>query len=230
MANKRICSIDGCDKPVKSRGWCHMHYMRWHSHGDTSLGAFKARGSCSAEGCNRPHFAKGYCSAHYGRLRLYGDPLAGKKAGRGSLRAFAERAALECVGDDCLIWPYSKVKGYGSLTVGRQRVYAHRYVCELAHGIPPTKKHEAAHNCGNCLCVNPHHLRWATHIENEADKILHGTTIRGERSGNAKLNARQVLEIRALKGSRSEQQIADLYGVGRVTVHRIHHRQRWSHL
>lgn len=28
MANA-TCSIDGCEKPVKSLGWCSAHYMRW---------------------------------------------------------------------------------------------------------------------------------------------------------------------------------------------------------
>lgn len=28
MANA-TCSIDGCEKPMKSLGWCGMHYMRW---------------------------------------------------------------------------------------------------------------------------------------------------------------------------------------------------------
>lgn len=27
------CSIEGCDSPVKSRGWCRKHYLRWHRHG-----------------------------------------------------------------------------------------------------------------------------------------------------------------------------------------------------
>ena len=28
------CSIDGCEKPSRTRGWCHTHYTRWRSHGD----------------------------------------------------------------------------------------------------------------------------------------------------------------------------------------------------
>ena len=30
----KICSIEGCEKPVKSRGWCDMHWTRWRRHGD----------------------------------------------------------------------------------------------------------------------------------------------------------------------------------------------------
>lgn len=28
------CSIEGCEKPAKKRGWCPMHYRRWHRYGD----------------------------------------------------------------------------------------------------------------------------------------------------------------------------------------------------
>lgn len=28
------CSIDGCNRPVKTRGWCALHYQRWYHHGD----------------------------------------------------------------------------------------------------------------------------------------------------------------------------------------------------
>lgn len=32
-----ICSIEGCDKQVLSRGLCSKHYQRWRSHGDPSI-------------------------------------------------------------------------------------------------------------------------------------------------------------------------------------------------
>lgn len=34
MASMPICSIDGCDKRVFSRGWCSKHWKRWRTTGD----------------------------------------------------------------------------------------------------------------------------------------------------------------------------------------------------
>ena len=48
-----------------------------------------------------------------------------------------------------------------------------RLDCEENFGPPPTPKHQAAHNtpngCLGGLCVAPHHLRWASVRENQAD-------------------------------------------------------------
>jgi len=42
VAAKRICSIEGCGKQHRSRGWCRTHYDRWLLNGDPLKGrAFK---------------------------------------------------------------------------------------------------------------------------------------------------------------------------------------------
>lgn len=42
MADKLLCSIDGCGKPVHARGWCPTHYRRWRLYGDPLLYAPRA--------------------------------------------------------------------------------------------------------------------------------------------------------------------------------------------
>lgn len=32
--NERTCTLDGCDKPLDSHGWCGMHASRWRRTGD----------------------------------------------------------------------------------------------------------------------------------------------------------------------------------------------------
>jgi HNH endonuclease len=31
-----ICSVYNCEQPTLARGWCSMHYARWHRQGSTS--------------------------------------------------------------------------------------------------------------------------------------------------------------------------------------------------
>lgn len=30
----RVCSVEDCERRAVCRGWCSMHYQRWHRHGD----------------------------------------------------------------------------------------------------------------------------------------------------------------------------------------------------
>lgn len=30
----KVCTVEGCERPVRQRGYCDMHYMRWRKHGD----------------------------------------------------------------------------------------------------------------------------------------------------------------------------------------------------
>ncbi|MGH7088389.1 MAG: hypothetical protein ACREE4_23275 [Stellaceae bacterium] len=34
MAEPKPCSVEGCRKPQRERGWCTMHYTRWRRHSD----------------------------------------------------------------------------------------------------------------------------------------------------------------------------------------------------
>ena len=94
--------------------------------------------------------------------------------------------ALLASTDDCIMWPFAvrKSSGYGAHCSVRSGVKknhdVHRYVCERAHG-PSLENHQAAHRCGNKLCVNPQHLYWASPKENAGDSMKHGVLRGGGR-------------------------------------------------
>lgn len=80
VMTSRACSVDDCDKPHHSRGWCKRHYVRWLRHGDPLAGGpliDRPSGVCSIEGCDRRYVAHGFCVTHYDRWRTHGDPLHG---------------------------------------------------------------------------------------------------------------------------------------------------------
>lgn len=65
---ERTCSHEACDKPVKCRGLCEMHYARLRRAGLPDL----PPRACSVEGCERKHNTRGYCYTHYVRIRTTG--------------------------------------------------------------------------------------------------------------------------------------------------------------
>lgn len=228
-----ICSVEGCDRKVRARGFCIAHWKKWRRYGDPLKGAVKKPPKlCSVKGCEGIVDARGLCRSHYKRKMRHGDPLFSTgHAPRGALQAFFRDKVLSCESDDCLIWPFSR-GGYPKMSHEGKRLFVHRLVCEARHGPPPTKRHQAAHTCGKGHegCVNPKHLRWATVRENVADTITHGTRNRGERHGAAKLTEDQVREIRALKGRYTQKEVADMFSVSAAAVSDIMRRTNWAWL
>lgn len=151
-----------------------------------------------------------------------------KIAPKGSSEVFL-RTHQNWVGDDCLLWPYRTVPaGYGLAVVGGVQKRASRWMCILAHGEPPSDRHESAHSCGNARCVNPKHLRWATPRENSSDKALHGTISRGERSGKTRLTS---ADVRAIRDAPPDlQSLMNRYGVSKGCISKIRSGQRWDWL
>ena len=123
-------------------------------------------------------------------------------------------------GNDCLKWPFSgNWNGRGHLGWNGKIVKAHRLMCILAHGEPPTPKHQAAHNCGNghLGCVNPNHLEWKTNSENQRDRRRHGTH-HGGKGSRAAIPLQAIDEIRRLKGIETQLSLAKRLGVSRGCI------------
>ena len=143
-------------------------------------------------------------------------------------------AHVNYIADDCVIWPFAKKGGgrgralYGAVKIDGVQRSAHRYMCELAHGTAPTNRHEAAHSCHNPACINPLHLRWATRVENEADKDERGSRPRGEKHKNTHLSDDDIRAIRA--DPRPQRAIAKTYGISQTPVSMIKRRLTWGHV
>lgn len=70
------CSVDGCERKFKGRGFCATHLSRFKIHGDPHKGAFVPRSTapCLAEGCTLGgNMVKGYCRKHYERVKANGS-------------------------------------------------------------------------------------------------------------------------------------------------------------
>lgn len=149
---------------------------------------------------------------------------------------------------------------YAYLTLYRDRqpsvVLVHRLVCAAFHGEPPTPQHHAAHGDGNGINNREDNLRWALPVENEADKVVHGTnragkpsavpvhrrprgerhgrhtmperTARGERGGRAKLTESKVSAIRL--DQRPRKVIAAEFGITVTMVGYIQRGVAWAHV
>lgn len=130
-------------------------------------------------------------------------------------------------GADCLIWPFSTLDGYGNLGIDGQQHYAHRYMCELVNGPAPSPDHQAAHSCGNGGkgCVHPRHITWKTRSENARDRVLHG---RGATGKGGLLTPEIADQIKALRGIKTQREIAQMFGTTRQNVGDIQRGRTWT--
>jgi hypothetical protein len=113
-------------------------------------------------------------------------------------------------------------RGFKLCTEDSGKVYirANRLIAETFIGPCPSPQYQCAHNDGNKLNNHVENLRWATAKENTSDKEVHGTMLRGEKIGNARLSHDEVREIiETFKGHRGDLIAhARKYKVGTTTI------------
>lgn len=180
------CSISGCEKPRRARGWCGMHYWRWSHHGDPEWQPPETKGECAFDGCERAVSARGYCETHYSRLRRTGtveDRIKVSIIASGPARGTVERDRLRFLSKidergPHLCWPWLGTilsNGYGQFYAQGKRHLAHRYAYRLFIGAIReglTVDHVWARGCMRHSCVNPHHLEAVTQLENTRRALL----------------------------------------------------------
>lgn len=119
--------------------------------------------TCKWDDCDRPIRKRDYCEAHY--MRLYRRGLITRRTVRERFWEKVDKSG------DCWIWRGGDTpKGYGTFKQrgqdgDRGHIASHRFAYEDVVGPIPDGMY-LDHKCHNRKCVNPSHLRPATHKQN----------------------------------------------------------------
>jgi len=136
----------------------------------------------------------------------------------------------------CWEWFAAKdVHGYGRIgTVDKKIEVASRFSWRIHHGDIPSKMC-VCHKCDNPCCVNPEHLFLGTYQDNALDSKRKGRSSKppvheGASHHRAKLNERQVLEIRSLYRTKrySQRALGRKFGMHQTVVGKIIRGDLWK--
>lgn len=132
--------------------------------------------------------------------------------------------------EECWNWiGYKNQDGYGRFSIRGSPYYTNRVSYKL-HVCEPTYL-LVCHECNNPACVNPAHLYLGTDSDNSKYIFFSGRrNMRGSNNVNAVLDEREVVIIRQLLRSNTQQIIADKFGVTRALISQIHRGVAWTHV
>ena len=90
MSETKKCSIEGCKRPHRSKGYCDLHFKKWRAG---EIEGHRPRYKiCKEENCKKPMFKKGLCEQHFGALvaSKKGTPSEAAPAAAGAVTQAAE--------------------------------------------------------------------------------------------------------------------------------------------
>jgi hypothetical protein len=172
------------------------------------------------------HNVRYYWIPNFGGAYVIGDD--------GSIWSRHKRAGFRWVLSDDWEKMYPVPDGAGYLNVLlsingiKRNKNIHKLVCEAVYGPCPPGE-EACHNDGNKFNNNWWNLRWDLPENNGADKVIHGTSGKGENNPNVYLNWKKVGEIRAKwsTGKHTIKSLALEYGVSMGCISGIIYNKTW---
>lgn len=137
--------------------------------------------------------------------------------------------------NECWEWQNCPDKdGYGNVVWFTKMQKAHRlaYCLERGIHIDIIKGRFICHTCDNPPCCNPEHLWLGTNADNMRDMVNKGRSadMHGEKAPNSTLTEYGVTQIRHKVQDRTQQSLADEYGVCRTTIQAIVNRRSWTHI
>ena len=89
----------------------------------------------------------------------------------------------------CWFWTGARSRGkgnlkwYGSFSLGRMTVRAHRFAVEVLSGRECPPEHHRDHICCFSLCVNPDHIEIVHRTVNQDRKVMRRKTMVGHNDG-----------------------------------------------
>lgn len=121
---------------------------------------------------------------------------------------------------------------YVSLSKGKRqekKFFVHVLVLNAFVGPCPEGMESRHFPDPNPLNNHVNNLHWGTHKENEADKIVHGTSNRGERNGKSKLTEEQVGKIRKMyaTGNYTQVELAHMNNTVQAMISFIVNHKNW---
>ncbi len=141
---------------------------------------------------------------------------------------------IKGIGNQCWAWngPIHKISEYGVFEIYNIEYKAHRISFFYHNKRTKESEFDILHKCDNRWCVNPNHLYEGTSIENNRDKAERGEGYNKGIFNHAAIITEEdipkIFKLRSL--GRSQQKIAEEYGVTFATIGKILRRKTWKHV